>query len=1100
MLSIWIGRAGSGKSQRILEAINQNRGNRGQILLVPEHTTHASEVDLCTVCGDTASKNAEVLSLRTLATRVLAQTGGLADFTLDGGGKLLTMYLALTEVQSKLKVFARPSQRAAFLQQLVDVMEEFAAYEIAPETLYDRAELVTGAAGDKLRDLALLYAAYDGKIRTGVSDGRDRVQKLRDALPKSDYAVGKDIYVDGFSYFTALEEEILGTLLRQAHSLTVTLLGEKGRSDFFENALRQRERLVYLAQKQGVEAEICYLPKPPAKTPLGHLEEHFFGTDEAWPDGQEAISLYAASTAETEVSHVAAEILRLVRSGDYRFRDIGVTCRSLASYGSLIENIFGRYQIPAYLSTRTDILQKPVMTLLLGALDAVTGGFEYEDMFAWLKTGLAGISRDDCDKLENYVILWGIRGSMWLRDVPWTANPDGYGQELTEERAARLAEINAIREQVRVPLVSLSDSLHNAESARAKATALYTFCQDCGVPETLQAQTDAAAEAGEIQLAEENAQLWKIFVAALDQFAGILGDTAMDGEEFAKVLRLVLSQSAIATIPATLDQVKVAEMTRNERREIKCLFLLGANDSLLPLINPTTGILSAEEREELHKHDIALSDATFDPLDQEMQNIYACLAQPTERLAVSYALTDVNGSELRPSFVCARLLRLFPTLSIAQDDGAYRFAAAIPALEAAGENQAVWDYFAATDPSALRAMERGARMERGRLSESAVQTLYGSKIRMSASRMDRVKSCHFGYFMEYGLRAKERKTAGFEAPEIGTFLHYLLENVTREALALGGYAKVEPARLRELIRRYTKAYTETQIDGYAQKSARFRYLFARLESAAVRIMEELAGELAVSDFQPVAFELSFGAGREIPAVTAQYAGTELSVSGKVDRVDGWLHDGKLYLRVVDYKTGKKAFDLADVRYGLGIQMLLYLFTLQQEGQAFFGQPIEPAGVLYMPARDVILREKRTVSEEDLKQERHRELARTGLLLRAPEVLQAMEHDALEKPCYLPLRIGKDGSIGGSVASAEDLGALGGYIDDLLVKIAQEMHEGNIDADPISHSPTESACTYCAYATACGFEDGCGRDRLRQIRKTPPDEFWATVRKGGADHE
>ena len=81
----------------------------------------------------------------------------------------------------------------------------------------------------------------------------------------------------------------------------------------------------------------------------------------------------------------------------------------------------------------------------------------------------------------------------------------------------------------------------------------------------------------------------------------------------------------------------------------------------------------------------------------------------------------------------------------------------------------------------------------------------------------------------------------------------------------------------------------------------------------------------------------------------------LSVSGKVDRVDGWLHDGRLYLRVVDYKTGKKSFDLSDLRYGLGIQMLLYLFTLEQEGRSYFGYPIVPAGVLYHPAREVILK-------------------------------------------------------------------------------------------------------------------------------------------------
>ena len=395
--------------------------------------------------------------------------------------------------------------------------------------------------------------------------------------------------------------------------------------------------------------------------------------------------------------------------------------------------------------------------------------------------------------------------------------------------------------------------------------------------------------------------------------------------------------------------------------------------------------------------------------------------------------------------------------------------------------------------SELAAMERARQLRRGRLSPAAVQSLYGTRMGMSASRMDRVRQCHFGYFMQYGLRARERRPAGFEAPEIGTFLHYLLENTAREVAGSGGWAAVKTPQLHAMVRKYIDLYIRDEIPGYEEKSARFRYLFGRLRTTAEDIVDRMAEELAESDFKPVAFELGFG-GRDgaLPAITIQEGDATLSVSGKVDRVDGWLHDGKLYLRVVDYKTGRKSFDLSDVRYGLGIQMLLYLFTLEKEGQSCFGYPIVPAGVLYHPARDLILKTERDISPEPLRKAMDRELRRDGMVLGDPEVLRAMEHSALEAPCFLPIQVSKDGGISGGVATAAQLGRLGQYVEKLLHQITRELRQGNIDADPCWRGPQESACTYCDFASACHFQDGQADDRLRPLKRVKPDEFWEFV--------
>ncbi len=1097
MLTIWIGRAGSGKSRRVLDEIKNRRGERQQVLLVPDHVSHEAEVDLCRSCGETASRDAEILTFRTLAGRVLSECGGLADFTLDNGGKLLTMRLILQELHSQLKVFGRPSRRAGFLEQLTDLADEFYAFAVSPEQIWEQVKELEGASGDKLRDLAMIYAAYDGRLRSGGIDRRSRVQKLRDRMDSSHYLDGKDVYFDGFSYFNRAEEDVIEKILGRAESVTVTLLGEKGNDELFYNAVRERDRLVRMAARAGVPCRVLYLTGSPAG-PLGHLEKHLFGTGKVWEGDAECIQVYQASTAFAEVEYVASKIRQLACGGTYRYREIGVMARNMDVYGPILENVFQRDGIPAYISRRSDILEKPVLTMLLGALDAVTGGFDYEDVFRCLKTGMAGITPEECDILENYAVTWEIRGNAWIKDEQWSRNPDGYGQEMTEERAARLEAVNQVRRKVRERFAFLKEGLSTMSGAAGKAKVLYEYACLSGVPETMKRKADELLESGQVQLAEEYAQLWGILCGVLDQFVEILGDSELGAEEFARLLRLVLTEYSVGTIPATLDQVKVSDITRNDRHPVKCLFLLGANDHVLPQVETGSGILDERDREYLQQRKILLSDATFDRLDNEMQNIYAALAQPTEQLWVSYPVTDMTGAELRPSFVVDRIRKLFPSLPLCRENQEYRFELPSTALEAAGRDPGgkLWEYFAARGDcdDVLAAMKRARSLGRGALSPEAVQALYGRSVYMSASRIDRLRKCHFSYFMEYGLRAKERKNAGFEAPEIGTFIHYLLENVTLEAQKKGGFANVSREELRNSVSRWIDIYLQQEIPDFESRSARFRYLFSRLRYHAFAVAEDVADELTQSEFQPLECELGFGGkdGR-IPAVTIRQKEGDLSLTGKVDRVDGWVRGGRLYLRVVDYKTGKKSFSMSDLQAGLGMQMLLYLFTLQKEGSPYFGMPVEPAGVMYLPARDEIIAADRDVGPEALQQLRQAAVKRSGLILDDPEVMRAMDRGAPDSARYLPIVVSKRGGIPEGLASAAQMGKLSRYVDNVLVQINREIHQGNIDADPWTEGgPRESACTYCPFVSACYFDEG--RDRRRYRKKTDAEEFWKYVER------
>nr|WP_325235130.1 PD-(D/E)XK nuclease family protein [uncultured Oscillibacter sp.] len=1102
MLTLLTGRAKTGKSKTVLRRIAARPGGRDQILLVPEHASHQAEIDLCRACGDAASRFAEVLSFRRLSDRVLSITGGAAQVTLDAGGKLLTLEKALLEVLPELTVYRRPSRKSAFLRQLLDLFDELRCYEVSPETLYEQSQAISGATHDKLRDLSLLYAAYEARLLRPGLDARDRMTKLCDSLEASGYAAGKDVYIDGFTYFTAQERRCLSILLRQAHSLTVTLLGEpNSREEIFEASLRTLERLRRLAEREGKPVQIETLACRDDSA-LGHLERHFFGASAPCEGDSSQIRLLQADTVFSEVEQAAAAIRRLLAEGKCRCRDVTVAARNIETYESVIETVFERYEIPAYLSRRSDILEKPVLSLLTGVLASVGGGYEYDDMFRWLKTGLAGLTPEECDELENYVLKWEVHGGMWLRDVDWAENPDGYGAPWTPAREERLSRVNALRRRVQAPLSRLAEGLKTGETAAAKVNALFDFMEELSLQDALERQMRSQAQAGRLQEAEETAQLWEILCGVLDQFVEIVGDEPMELEEFTRLFRQVLTEYSVGTIPVSLDQVQVSGVARNDRHTAQYLFLLGANDHVLPTPGQGGGILNEDDRAELSQRGVELAPTGMDQMGIELQNLYAALAQPRLGLTVSWPAADVSGAELRPAFVVDRLLALFPALRVEREPAAkpYRLTAPLPALESAVPGGALWQCLA-EEPAfrpRLEAMARSAAQTRGSLSPRAVRALYGERVSMTASRLERIRTCHFSYFMEYGLKARPRTPAAFDAPQIGTFLHFLLERVTRDVQSLGGFAQADQETLHALIRKYIDEYVQKELRNFQNRNARFRYLFARLRDTAYAVIDQAAEELRRSDFVPLAFELSFGDGKDLPAVVVSEPDGELRVGGKVDRVDGWLKDGKLYLRVVDYKSGKKSFDLSAVRMGLDIQMLLYLFTLQKTGATRFGAQIEPAGVLYLPARDDILSAQRNISPEKLQAEREKQLRRSGLLLAEPQVLQAMEHEALTEPRYLPLRVNKSGDLSGSLASAAQLGKLGRYVETLLRDIAGEVRRGVIDADPCCRTEEDSPCRCCEWAPACHFQDGRDGDHLTYILPVKPEEFWQEIEGKEAD--
>ncbi len=1105
MLRLILGRAKSGKTSSVMEEIRarSRSGEQGMVLIVPEQYSHEAEREMLRVCGDSLSLHAEVLSFTRMAHRALRETGMGSKKFLDAGGRALCMALALDAVGSRLKVYSAARRQTAIQESLLSAIDELKTACVSPETLESCAESRSDALGDKLRDMSLIFSAYEAVCARTALDPTDRLSLLAEALPKSSFA-GKSVFIDGFTDFTLQQRNIILALLRCGCDVSVCLncQGLREGHDIFEPSRRAALSLLRAAEEAAVESSVRLMEKRSPESPMEQLEEHLFGFSRLNIDSGGAVETATASSITAECEAAAARCLYLVREKNCRWRDIAVAVRGYDGYRAALENIFSRYGVPLFSARKSDIFEKPIPALMQSAFAVIGGGWSYEDMFTYLKTGLAGLSPEECDELENYVFLWSLRGSAWTRSEDWRAHPEGYDGEYSEAVWQRLKRINALRRRAAAPLALLQEKSREAATAAEHCAALSQFFDALSLPETLSRRAGELKAAGMETLAAEYAQLWEIIIGATEQCAGILGDMEMDFDTFGKLFCLLLSKYSLGSIPLSADKVSAGDMDRMRRRSIKHLIVLGCDSSRVPSTEPGCGIFSDDDREQLLLQGVDIGDCPTDRLYREFALVYNCLTLPSESLYVSFCAADSEGGKTQPSFVISRLEAIFGLESRPVDLALCRSAAPAPALELAATAgspgagslaAAARQYFSENgQEEKLKKLSAAASLSRGRLSRQSVRSLYGDKLRLSASRIDKMASCPFSYFLQYGLKAKPKQAAEFAPPEMGTFMHYVLENVARDINELGGFGNVPEDMIGSLCEEYVKRYIHEKLDDFREKSPRFEYLFRRLIKNVRAVVADMAAELARSDFKPLDFELDFGNLSEFPPVELGEEDSKLILTGVADRVDGYYHDGKLYVRVVDYKTGRKKFSFSDIWYGMGLQMLLYLFALSRSGSERYGAEIVPAGVMYVPARDVLISSKGDISDEEIISEKLRQKRRSGLVLDDEAILRAMEKS--DEPVYIPVSIKKGAYTGEGLATAERLGLLSRHIDNTLKDMAREMHAGCIAADPYFRSQSENACRFCDYASACHF--GGEEDKIRYLDKLKAPEFWKKLEEGG----
>ena len=1046
-------------------------GETQWILMVPEQFSFEAERNWCKTCGTAAARFAEVLSFSRLADRIASIEGGIAGAYLDKGGQMLTMALAAEQVVSRIKLYAAVLKKPEFLADMLRVIEEFRSYCIDPSDLMEASKRAKGQFAQKLEELGILYEAYLAVCANGKADPTDKLLRLRDRIPQCEWIRGKSFYIDGFSDYTTVEEQVVESLIIYAKDVLVGLPEGMSGSVMHQSAEKTVRRLQKIAQRNMID---CVQQRPELQSrrhaDVQRLLSHMFSYDEGDEYETDAVKMAMFSSVEEESRAAVMEAKRLVKKGA-RYRDICVACTDVSKYEVPLRNAFQAAGISAYFAGERSLLSKPVIVSVVNSLYAASGAMEYEDVSLYLKSGLAPADRACCDRLDKYAYLWNLRGSGWASE--WNMHPRGFGEEFKEEDRALLAQLNAEKTSALTPLLRLRRNLSDAGNTADMVLALYGFLEDVSLRELLEEQANRNAEQGCGQKAQELAQIYEILVGSLEQMWLTLGQTERSADDFCRLYHTIISQYQVATVPFGLDQIQISDLPDLRNRTVPHLIVLGAGDGSFPSYKSDDGILSEDERTYLTNQGLQVAPGRADRMDQELGKIYFALCAAKDSLWLSCC------SE-QPSWLLRRAISLYPgSMQKGREDQVLNLS------ELAAWRLHTGDRSETSDEELKQLedkFERCCQYTFEPLREQTVQGLYGSPISLSPSKIDKFAACRFAFFMNYGLKAKPWKQAKLDQPAFGTFVHAVLEHTVLRVKELGGFRAVNEEQILDIATREINRYAERY---FPEQAVREEYLFNRSKAEIRDIVLDLWEELRRSKFSPEYCELKFAADAELPPVKIDGVKAQARVIGTVDRVDLYHEGEKIYVRVVDYKTGSKDFDYTDILNGAGLQMLIYLFALRTAGD----QRLEPAGVLYLPAKkEYPLTEPMPDDETVLLQHRDKR-KRKGLIRGDDNLLAAMEEDP-EAPLFMPYKCSKRG-ISGNLATKEQMELLERYVVRTLSAMTDEIAGGDVGPDPIIRGQM-SSCSYCDYQTVC-HKDLDTQNR-RVMSETSAAKFWEELER------
>lgn len=1124
-LRFYFGPSGSGKSHRIYEEIMQRAAQepgRNFLIIVPDQFTMQTQKDLVMRSDRGGILNIDVLSFGRLSHRILEEVGTKEMPVLDDTGKSLVLQKIAADLKEQLPAMGSLLHKQGYIHEVKSAISEFMQYGISTQ---DMDKLIAsaekrGALAMKLRDLKTLYRGFQDYIRDHFITTEETLDVLRRSLVKSKILPDSVVVFDGFTGFTPIQNRLIQELMRVCEETIVTVtIGEEedpyqmdGEQKLFHLSKKTVADLVKLAAEaevtRGEDVFVKGGPNRFAEAPaLCYLEQNLFRYQyEPYTEKQHEIHMFEALSPREEVHQTALYIRKLIREEGLTYRDIAVVIGDLEGYASYVETEFGQLEIPCFLDRTRGIVLNPMIEYIKSALQLYIRDFSYDTVFHFLRSGMADISREEIDELENYVIRTGARGYRTYSRLFTRRTEEmqqGSGQEDTERAEETMERLNRIRQQ----FADTVEILHMAPWAKAGEYVdhLYDFLEQNQVQQKLLNYQQQFEQEGDLAKAREYAQIYRLVMDLLDQIYELLGEEEISLQEFADILDAGFGEITVGTIPQNVDRIVVGDMERTRLKQVKVLFFLGVNDGNIPKNASKGGIISDMDREFLIESGTEMAPSPRQQMYIQRLYLYLNMTKPSERLYLSYAKVNSDGKGIRPSYLIDTVRKLFPQLAVkypqnrsrleqieGRQEGA-RYLAEELREYADGtlreeERQDFYLMYRAyeADPEGRDRLTAAAfrRYKESGLSRIVARALYGRQLENSVSRLETYAACACRHFLQYGLSLQEREEFGFEVSDMGNVYHAVLENFAGK-LAESGRTwwdfdeNFATQAIKEAVEGYAATYGETVL----YSSARNEYAITRMSRILTRTVLTLQQHLKQGSFQPDDYELSFRFAEDLDSIHVDLSEEEkMHLQGRIDRIDVSEDAEHVYVKVIDYKSGNKKFDLAALYYGLQLQLVVYMnAAMELESRKHPDKEIVPAALLYYHIDDPTIETPVELTQEQINEEILTKLRMNGVVNSDPAVVERLDRFLQDKSKVIPVEKKKDGSFSArsGILSREELQVVSAYVDTKIRQIGREILDGKIAANPYEKG-NEEACTYCAYKKVCGFDGSIPGYEKRQL--------------------
>lgn len=1132
-LKFVFGPSGSGKSRLIYSEITERAGeNPGQnfLIVVPDQFTMQTQKELVLLNDRGGIMNIDVLSFGRLNHRIMEEVGREEIPVLDDTGKSLVLQKVAANLKEELPVLGSFLHRQGYIHEVKSAISEFMQYGIGTE---DVSKLIAyagkrGALAGKLKDLETLYKGFTEYIKDNFITTEETLDVLRRSLHKSKLLPESVVVFDGFTGFTPIQNRLIRELMQVCGEVILTVTLGEGENPYVKDG---EQKLFYLSKKtvadldrlakeagvpRGKDIFINTYHRFEESPALRHLERNLFRYPfQVYGGEQSEIRLFETTTPRDEVHQTGLKIRELIREQGLAYRDIAVIMGDLEGYAPYVETEFAQMEIPCFIDRTRGIALNPMIEYIKSALELFEKNFTYEAVFHYLRSGMADLERGEIDELENYVIRTGIRGYRIYRRL-FT-----HKTEKAEKDEEALGRINRLREQM---MAQLSPLVMKKESrVKDYIDGLYDFLVQNEVQNKLVAYERRFEEQGQLSRAREYAQIYRLVMELLDQIYELLGEEVIPLAEFREILEAGFGEIQVGTIPQNVDRVVVGDMERTRLKQVKALFFLGVNDGNIPKNASKGGIISDMDREFLRESELELAPSPRQQMYIQRLYLYLNMTKPSEWLYLSYSKVNSSGKSLRPAYLIDTVKKLFPQMTVEYPqlrpvleqivtpaegtgylaEGLREYVSGTLSRERTQEFYTLYRVYGEEALAGKRSFLTDAafrRYQESGLSAAVARALYGKHLENSVTRLETYAACAYRHFLQFGLALKERQEFSFETVDMGNVYHAVLETFAAK-LEENGYTWFDfPEEFgAQTVREALEAYAAIYGDTVLYSSARNEYAITRMGRILTRTVLTLQKQLKKGSFTPDAYELSFRYADHLDSVNIALSEQErMHLQGRIDRIDVSEDEEHIYVKVIDYKSGNKRFDLAALYYGLQLQLVVYMNTaLELEAKKHPGKEAVPAALLYYHIEDPSVETPVELAPEELEEQLARQLRMHGVVNASPDIIERLDRYMSDKSDVIPVERKKDGtySARSSVMSGEELKLVSDYVSRKIAEIGREILQGNISLNPYERG-AEEACTYCAYRKVCGFETGmpgCSRRKLEELDK---EEILARMAEAG----